>query len=111
MIGKLLNGKEDIPACGFSIGFERVITILEERQFKVPITKMKIVILYSDDLSSFNALLSEAQKLREMGNIVSLEIQNKKNTKKQLENFMEQGFTSFGIYQPNMDISLRELAK
>ena len=111
MIGKLLNGKEDIPACGFSIGFERVITILEERQFKVPITKKKIVILYSDDLSSFNALLSEAQKLREMGNIVSLEIQNKKNTKKQLENFMEQGFTSFGIYQPNMDISLRELAK
>lgn len=111
MIGKILNGKEDIPACGFSIGFERVVTILEEQQFLVPVSQKKIVILYSDDLISFTDVLLKAHELRESGNIVSLEIQNKKNTKKQLENLTEQGFTSFCIYQPNTDLSLKTLNK
>ena len=111
MIGKILNGKEEIPACGFSIGFERVVTILEEQQFIVPIPQKKIVILYGDDLISFNDVLLKAQELRESGNIVSLEIQNKKNTKKQLEILTEQGFTAFAIYQPNTDLSLKTLEK
>ncbi|HRH58622.1 MAG TPA: histidine--tRNA ligase, partial [Chitinophagales bacterium] len=79
MIGKILNGKEEIPACGFSIGFERVLTILEEKQFAVPILQKKIVVLYSEDIVTFNDLLTKAQKLREEGNVVSLEVQNKKN--------------------------------
>lgn len=111
MIGKILNGKEEIPACGFSIGFERVLTILEEKQFAVPISQKKIVVLYSDDTVTFNDLLTKAQKLREEGNIVALEVQNKKNTKKQLENLTEQGFTAFAIYQPDMDLALRTLEK
>lgn len=111
MIGKILNGKEEIPACGFSIGFERVLTILEEKQFAVPISQKKIVVLYSDDTVTFNDLLTKAQKLREEGNIVSLEVQNKKNTKKQLENLTEQGFTAFAIYQSDMDLALRTLEK
>lgn len=111
MIGKILNGKEEIPACGFSIGFERVLTILEEKQFAVPILQKKIVVLYSEDTVIFNDLLTKAQKLREEGNVVSLEVQNKKNTKKQLENLTEQGFTAFAIYQPDMDLALRILEK
>jgi histidyl-tRNA synthetase len=109
MIGKLLNGKEDIPACGFSIGFERVLTILEEQQFQVPAKSNKIALLYDNDLASFDSLLKEAQRLRQDGNIVSLEIQNKKNTKKQLDNLTEQGFTAFGIYQPAMPLNLKDL--
>ena len=109
MIGKLLNGKEEIPACGFSIGFERVLTILEEQQFKVPAKSNKIALLYDNDLASFDSLLKEAQRLRQDGNIVSLEIQNKKNTKKQLDNLTEQGFTAFGIYQPTMPLNLKDL--
>ena len=109
MIGKLLNGKEEIPACGFSIGFERVLTILEEQQFKVPAKSNKIALLYDNDLASFDSLLKEAQRLRQDGNIVSLEIQNKKNTKKQLDNLTEQGFTAFGIYQPAMPLNLKDL--
>jgi histidyl-tRNA synthetase len=109
MIGKLLNGKEDIPACGFSIGFERVLTILEEQQFQVPAKSNKIALLYDNELASFDSLLKEAQKLRQDGNIVSLEIQNKKNTKKQLDNLAEQGFTAFGIYQPALPLNLKEL--
>jgi histidyl-tRNA synthetase len=109
MIGKILNGKEEIPACGFSIGFERVLTILEEQQFNVPKSQKKIVILYSDDIVSINELLQKAKVLRDDNNIVSLEIQNKKNTKKQLENFAEQGFTTFAIYAPDSELVLKEL--
>lgn len=109
MIGKILNGKEEIPACGFSIGFERVLTILEEQHFKVPKSYKKIVILYSDDIVSIDELLQKAKALRDDNNIVSLEIQNKKNTKKQLENFAEQGFTTFAIYTPDTELALKEL--
>lgn len=109
MIAKLLNSKEDIPACGFSIGFERVIAILEEQNFTVPSSKRKIVILYSEDLISYTDLLKITHDLREKGNIVSLEIQNKKNTKRQLELLTEQGFTAFGIYQTDKELVLKEL--
>lgn len=109
MIGKILNGKEEIPACGFSIGFERVLAILEEQQFNVPKSQKKIVILYSDDIVSINELLQKAKVLRDDNNIVSLEIQNKKNTKKQLENFAEHGFTTFAIYAPDSELVLKEL--
>lgn len=108
MIGKILQGKEEIPACGFSIGFERVISILEEQQFKAPEATNKIAILYNNELTTFNQMLREAQKLRDQGNIVSLEIQIK-NAKKQLDNLTEQGFTSFGIYQTDLPITLKEL--
>lgn len=109
MIGKILNGKEDIPACGFSIGFERVIAILEERQFKISNQSNKIALLYDNELTSYDSLLSEAQRLREEGNTVSLEIQHKKNTKKQLDTLTEQGFTAFGIYQLGLPLILKEL--
>jgi len=109
MIGKILNGKEDIPACGFSIGFERVVAILEERQFKVSNLSNKVALLYDSDLLSFDFLLSEAQKIRNEGAVVSIELQNKKNTKKQLDNLTEQGFTAFGIYQNGMPVVLKDL--
>lgn len=109
MIGKILNGKEDIPACGFSIGFERVVAILEERQFKVSGQSNKVALLYDSDLLSFDFLLSEAQRIRNEGAVVSIELHNKKNTKKQLDNLTEQGFTAFGIYQNGMSVVLKDL--
>ena len=109
MIGKILNGKEDIPACGFSIGFERVVAILEERQFKVSNLSNKVALLYDSDLLSYDLLLSEAQRIRNEGAIVSIELHNKKNTKKQLDNLTEQGFTTFGIYQNGMPVVLKDL--
>lgn len=108
MIGKILQGKEEIQACGFSIGFERVISILEEQQFKAPYTTNKIAILYNKELTTLDHILREAQTLRDQGSIVSLEIQIK-NAKKQLDDLTEQGFTSFGIYQTDLPITLKEL--
>ena len=109
MIGKILHGKEEIPACGFSIGFERVISLLEERNFAIPHTKNKIAILYKEDLDTYAHLIAEAQKYREMGNYVSIEIQKKKNMKKQLDDLIRQGFHSFATFQDGIPLHIKEL--
>ena len=43
MIGKF--GANPTPACGFSIGFERIITILKDKGFKVPTTQKCVAFL------------------------------------------------------------------
>ncbi|HEX8567004.1 MAG TPA: histidine--tRNA ligase [Pyrinomonadaceae bacterium] len=109
MIGKFLQGKEDIPACGFSIGFERVVSILKEQNFIVPQSKKKIALLYNENLTSFNHILSLARELREKGNFVSLEVLKKKNTKKQIDALSEYGYTSFAIFQNNEPLIIKEI--
>ncbi len=44
LIGKFLN--EDIPAVGFSIGFERIFGILMEREHLIPERKKRIALFY-----------------------------------------------------------------
>lgn len=59
MIGKFLG--EDIPACGFSIGFERIFSILSESKQKLP-EKLRIALLCEDD---FTTAYAKAEQLRE----------------------------------------------
>lgn len=47
MIGKFTG--EDIPAVGFSIGFERIFGILMEQGFKVPDAKPEIAVIYNEE--------------------------------------------------------------
>ena len=42
MIEKFTN--MSVPACGFSIGFERIITILKEKEHNLPITILKAIL-------------------------------------------------------------------
>ena len=58
MIGKFLG--EDIPACGFSIGFERIFSILSENERKLD-EKPKIAIFCEDD---FTEVYTKAEELR-----------------------------------------------
>lgn len=59
LIGKFLG--EDIPACGFSIGFERIFSILSE-QGKAASSKEKLAALYEDN---FMEVYAKAEELRE----------------------------------------------
>ncbi len=59
LIGKFLG--EDIPACGFSIGFERIFSILIDMNRKTS-AKDKIAILYDDN---FMEVFEKAEQLRE----------------------------------------------
>ena len=92
MIGKFTGN--DTPACGFSIGFERIITILMENDFKVPTQGKKMAFLVEKNLTTeeLNAVLKEAADLRGQGNIV-LVSKMMKNKKFQKEQLAKDGYT------------------
>lgn len=62
MVGKFIG--QDVPAVGFSIGFERITGILLERGFTVPEQKPRLALLYAAD-TDFSAVLRQAAALRE----------------------------------------------
>ena len=94
MVGKFTGN--DVPACGFSIGFERIILLLMENGFKVPGASEKIAFLMEKGVSSdvITEVMKEAQKARESGKkvLVTRMNKNKKFQKQQLE---QQGYTEF----------------
>lgn len=97
MVGKFLGKK--VPACGFSIGFERIILLLLESNFKVPNKGKNVAILLEKGLSceKKNEAFSYAMKLRKEGNTVLVEKMNK-NKKFQKERLSEQGYSEFKEY-------------
>jgi len=94
MIGRFTGN--DTPACGFSIGFERIITILSDAGFKIPDESRKIAFLYEKNIDGnvLKDILKEAASLREAGNIVLVSKMNK-NKKFQKEGLEKQGYTEF----------------
>lgn len=94
MIGRFTGN--DTPACGFSIGFERIITILLDAGFKIPDESRKIAFLYEKNIygNVLKDILKEAASLREAGNIVLVSKMNK-NKKFQKEGLEKQGYTEF----------------
>ena len=87
---------KDVPACGFSIGFERIILILMEQGFKVPDRAEKVAFLLDRRLSSeqLKAAVEKAQAARSEGKHV-LVVRMNKNKKFQKQQLQEQGYTSF----------------
>ena len=94
MIGKF-TGK-DTPACGFSIGFERIITILMEQNFQVPGTSGKKAFLIEKNMPAEKLceVLKEAKAEREVGAQVLVALMNK-NKKFQKEQLSKEGYTEF----------------
>lgn len=94
MIGKF-TGK-DVPACGFSIGFERIITILMEQGFAVPGTSAKKAYLVEKKMPAgkLTEVLKEAKAERENGVQVLVTMMNK-NKKFQKEQLMKEGYEEF----------------
>ena len=94
MIGKFTGN--DTPACGFSIGFERIITIMLEKEFKIPGESEKTAFLVEKNISGerMGEIIKEANALRADGKIVLIAKMNK-NKKFQRETLEKQGFTEF----------------
>ncbi len=94
LIGKFTG--VDTPACGFSIGFERIITILMDSGFKVPTTAGKKAFLYEKNLDKdqFKNVLKAAQEERAKGTRV-LVAQMNKNKKFQKEQLQKDGYEEF----------------
>lgn len=92
LIGKFLN--EDIPAVGFSIGFERIFGILMEKNYSIPNRKKKIAVFY--DADAYAEALIYAEELRK-DYIVSV-IARPKKLGKYLNKLEAQGFDGFAVY-------------
>lgn len=94
MVGKFTG--QDTPACGFSIGFERIVLLLLENNFQIPDEGKKVAFLIEKNMTSSRMceIMQEAASLRAQGNqvLVSRMNKNKKFQKEQLE---AQGYTEF----------------
>lgn len=94
MIGKFSG--QNTPACGFSIGFERIITILKDMGFEPKDNRQKIAILVhkSADNAKKTEVFTKAKQLRDGGNIVSV-FPMKKNINAQFLKLEQQGYNEF----------------
>ncbi len=94
MIGNF-TGK-DVPACGFSIGFERIILLLLERGFTVPGQSEKIAYLVEKGYpgEKLAQVIAAAQEERANGKQVLVTRMNK-NKKFQKEKLSAEGYTEF----------------
>ena len=91
MIGKFTGN--DVPACGFSIGFERIILLLTERGYEIPNQCEKIAFLIEKDMPDMQLLdvLKQSKDLRAKGIQVSIVVM-KKNKKFQKEQLAAEGY-------------------
>ncbi len=92
MIGKF--GANPTPACGFSIGFERIITILKDKGFEVPTSAESIAFLVDKKASedTVSDTFKAAAELRKIGKRVMIAKRNK-NAKRQKDMLLSEGYT------------------
>jgi histidyl-tRNA synthetase len=88
MIGKSLG--REVPACGFSIGFERIIALLQERTAAPDSISRKLAVLCDPRQEDLGALLPLLRQGREQFSSVSLYARHK-NTRKQIDDLQAQG--------------------
>ena len=91
MIGKFTG--QDTPACGFSIGFERIVMLLLENGYEVPSNNSKKAYLIEKKMPKEGTLkvLQMAKADREAGYQVMI-VNMKKNKKFQKEQLQENGY-------------------
>ncbi len=94
MVGKFTGN--DVPACGFSIGFERIVLLLMESGFKVPTQPKKKAFLIEKGVGGEELckVIGQAQEARKEGLQVLVARMNK-NKKCQKEQLMKEGYEDF----------------
>ena len=94
MIGKFTG--QNTPACGFSIGFERIVMLLLERDYQVPAKGSKVAYLIEKNMPQdrLREILKEANEQRKAGMQININIM-KKNKKFQKEQLEKEGYTEF----------------
>ena len=103
LIGKFLN--EDIPAVGFSIGFERIFGILMNNGISIEQRADKIAVVYED--GQLKDAVKAADALRAQGKIASLYIKPKK-LGKFLNKLDERGYDGFLNVGVSEEVSMFE---
>ena len=94
MIGKFTGN--DVPACGFSIGFERIILLLMESGFKIPERPKRVAYLVEKKYPAEKLVdvMKQAKEARENGQQV-LVVRMNKNKKFQKVQLSKEGYEEF----------------
>ena len=95
MVGNFCG--QDVPATGFSIGFERIITILKDKLdngYKIDADNVAILIHKDVTLDKKLEIFKEAKELRQAGRTVTIQMM-RKNMKQQINMLEAEGYTEF----------------
>lgn len=100
MVGKFTGN--DTPACGFSIGFERIVLLLLESGFQIPGAKKKTAYLIEKGVGTdiLCDVMKQAQEARNNGEQVLVARMNK-NKKFQKEQLTKEGYEQFKEFFKN----------
>ena len=100
MVGKFTGN--DVPACGFSIGFERIVLLLLESGYQIPNAKKKTAYLIEKGMPTDRLceVMKEAQEARANGEQILVSRMNK-NKKFQKEQLMKEGYNDFKEFYKN----------
>ncbi len=99
LIGKFIG--QQVPAVGFSIGFERIFAILKESGFKIPEKRQKIALIYDND--KFADAYVKATELRAEYDVSMFE--TPKKTGKFLSKLQENGYNGFFILGQSEEVN------
>lgn len=100
MIGNFTGN--DVPACGFSIGFERIILLLMESGFKIPKSPEKVAYLVEKKYPADKLVdvMKQAKEARENGQQILI-VRMNKNKKFQKEQLKKEGYEEFQEFYNN----------
>ncbi len=105
MIGRFSN--QPAPACGFSIGFERIVTILRDLNWQDPgvaVNHMAFLVDEKIPAEKLTAVFEKATALRDAGNVVTVQ-PLKKNAKFQVETLEKNGYTQIRKIYADTELS------
>ena len=105
MVGKFTV--RDVPATGFSIGFERAISILLERGPATEAADERVALVFDESEAALGPVLALARDLREQGKLVLLEARAKR-LGKQLQDLEARGYRKIGVLGPSGAVEWRE---
>ncbi len=102
LVGYFLG--KDVPACGFSIGFERIILLLLESDFEIPTERLKKAYLVEKNYpeEKLSEIFKRANNERKEGMQVLVTRMNK-NKKFQKEQLEKEGYTDFAEFFTSRD--------
>ncbi|MDX1709881.1 MAG: histidine--tRNA ligase [Rhodovibrionaceae bacterium] len=95
MIGAMTG--EKVPASGISIGFERVITILQEEGGDTGADVRRLALIVGED-DPLDQAMAEAARLRERGYAASI-LPRRRKLGPQLKTLKDEGYTHFCVYR------------
>jgi histidyl-tRNA synthetase len=103
MIGRI-SGRM-VPACGFSIGFERVVMVLEDQGISPSRERRHVALLYGAD-TDFGEVMERSSALRAERYSVTTVLRRKKMGK-QIDELQAQGFDGFVVLEPGKPADVR----